>query len=70
MFIGPTQDFGQVPQVLVTVGVSVPQPNGGRAIVVCMPPGGAVPPVGPGTVAGSAAKFVTNIYRHLGLDQP
>jgi hypothetical protein len=51
------------------VGISVPQPNGGRAVVVCMPPGGAVPPVGAGTNAGSAARFVTNIYRHLGLDQ-
>jgi hypothetical protein len=50
------------------VGISVPQPNGGRAIVVCMPPGGAVPAVGPGLSAGSAARFVTNIYRHLGLD--
>jgi len=52
------------------VGVSVPQPNGGRAIVVCMPPGGAVPQVGPGIVAGSAARFITNIYRSLGLDLP
>jgi hypothetical protein len=52
------------------VGISVPQPNGGLAVVVCMPPGGSVPPVGAGTVAGSAARFVTNIYRHLGLDQP
>jgi hypothetical protein len=52
------------------VGISVPQPNGGRAVVVCMPPGGAVPPVGAGNVAGSAARFVTNIYRHLGLDKP
>jgi hypothetical protein len=52
------------------VGMSVPQPNGGLAIVVCMPPGGAVPPVGAGTVAGSAARFVTNIYRLLGLDRP
>jgi len=51
------------------VGMSVPQPGGGRAIVVCEPPGGAVPPVGAGTSAGSAARFVTNIYRHLGLDQ-
>jgi hypothetical protein len=52
------------------VGISVPQPNGGRAIVVCMPPGGAVPAVGPGNFAGSAARFITNIYRSLGLDQP
>ena len=52
------------------VGMSVPQLNGGRAIVVCMPPGGAVPPVGAGTTAGSAAKFITNIFRHLGLDIP
>ena len=52
------------------VGISVPQPNGGRAIVVCTAPGGAQPPVGPGTVAGSAARFITNIYRHLGLDRP
>ena len=52
------------------VGVSVPQANGGRAIMVCMPPGGSVPAAGAGTVAGSAAKFITNIYRHLGLDQP
>lgn len=52
------------------VGISVPQPGGGRAVVVCMPPGGAVPPVGAGTNAGAAARFVTNIYRHLGLDQP
>lgn len=52
------------------VGVGVPQPNGGIAIVVCMPPGGAVPPVGAGNVAGSAARFVTNIYRMLGLDRP
>jgi len=52
------------------VGVGVPQPSGGIAIVVCMPPGGAVPPVGPGNVAGSAARFVTNIYRMLGLDRP
>lgn len=52
------------------VGISVPQPSGGRAIVVCMPPGGAVPAVGAGTSAGSAASFVTNIFRHLGLDLP
>ena len=52
------------------VGVAVPQPSGGIGIVVCMPPGGAVPPVGPGTQAGSAARFVTNIYRMLGLDKP
>jgi hypothetical protein len=50
------------------VGMSVPQPNNGRAIMVCTAPGGAVPPVGAGTVAGSSARFVTNIYRHLGLD--
>ena len=56
------------------VGISVPQltddgrPNGGRAVVVCMPPGGAVPADGPGITAGSAARFVTNILRHLGLD--
>jgi hypothetical protein len=52
------------------VGISVPQPNAGRAIVVCMPPGAAVPAVGPGGQAGSAARFVTNVYRHLGLDLP
>ncbi|HEY6193647.1 MAG TPA: hypothetical protein VI504_01280 [Candidatus Eisenbacteria bacterium] len=52
------------------VGISVPQPGGGRAVVVCMPPGGAVPPVGSGGFAGSAARFVTNIFRHLGLDTP
>ncbi len=52
------------------VGISVPQPLGGLAVVVCVPPGAAVPPVGAGTVAGSAARFVTNIYRHLGLDGP
>src|SRR5262249_14640848 len=52
------------------VGISVPQPNNGRAILVCMPPGAAVPAVGAGTVAGSAARFITNIYRHLGLDEP
>jgi len=52
------------------VGMSVAQPGGGRAVVVCMPPGGAVPPVGSGAVAGSAARFVTNILRHLGLDLP
>lgn len=52
------------------VGISVPQPNGGRAIVVCMPPGAAVPAVGSGVQAGSAARFVTNVYRHLGLDLP
>ena len=52
------------------VGISVSQPGGGRAVVVCMPPGGAQPPVGAGTVAGSAARFVTNIFRHLGLDLP
>ena len=52
------------------VGIGVPQPGGGLAIVVCMPPGGAVPPVGAGSVAGSAARFVTNIYRQLGLDLP
>ncbi len=51
------------------VGISVPQLGGGRAVVVCMPPGGAVPAVGPGGFAGSAARFITNIYRHLGLDQ-
>jgi hypothetical protein len=50
--------------------MSVPQPLGGRAIVVCMPPGAAVPAVGSGVQAGSAARFVTNIYRHLGLDLP
>jgi len=52
------------------VGISVPQPNGGRAIVVCMPPGFAAPAVGPQINAGSAALFVTNIFRHLGLDRP
>jgi hypothetical protein len=52
------------------VGISVPQPNGGRAIVVCTAPGASVPPVGPGNVAGSAAQFVTNIFRQLGLDLP
>ena len=52
------------------VGISVPQPGGGRAVVVCMPPGAAVPAVGSGALAGSAAQFVTNIFRHLGLDSP
>ena len=52
------------------VGMSVAQPGGGRAVVVCMAPGAAVPAVGPGISAGSAARFVTNIYRHLGLDRP
>ena len=52
------------------VGIGVPQRNGGLAIVVCMPPGGSVPPVGAGNIAGSAARFVTNIYRMLGLDRP
>jgi hypothetical protein len=53
------------------VGVSVPQPSGGRAIVVCTAPGASVPSfTGPGTTAGSAAKFVTNILRQLGLDLP
>jgi hypothetical protein len=61
-----TPDLGDT----TAVGMSVPQPGGGRAIVVCMPPGGAQPPVGAGNVAGSAARFVTNIYRSLGLDRP
>jgi len=52
------------------VGISVPQPSGGRAIVVCTAPGSSQPPVGAGTTSGSAARFITNIYRHLGLDQP
>jgi hypothetical protein len=52
------------------VGIGVPQSNGGLAIVVCSAPGSSVPPVGAGTVAGSAARFITNIYRHLGLDLP
>jgi hypothetical protein len=52
------------------VGISVPQPLNGRAVVVCVPPGATVPPVGAGSVAGSAARFVTNILRHLGLDLP
>ncbi len=52
------------------VGMNVVQPGGGRAVVVCMPPGSAVPPVGAGTVAGAAARFITNIYRLLGLDRP
>jgi hypothetical protein len=52
------------------VGLSVAQPGGGRLAVVCMPPGAAVPPVGAGTAAGSAARFVTNLYRHFGLDRP
>ncbi len=52
------------------VGISVPQPLGGRAVVVCMPPGASVPPVGAGLQAGSSARFVTNIFRHLGLDAP
>ena len=52
------------------VGISVPQAGGGRAVVVCMPPGAAVPPVGSGAIAGSAAQFITNIFRHLGLDLP
>ena len=52
------------------VGISVPQQSGGRAIVVCVPPGSSVPPTVPRTNAGSAAKFITNIFRHLGLDTP
>ena len=52
------------------VGISVAQPNNGRAVVVCTVPGGAVPAVGPGSAAGSAAKFMTNIFRHLVLNQP
>ena len=52
------------------VGMNVAQSGGGRAVVVCMPPGGAVPAVGAGTAAGSAAKFITNIYRLFGLDRP
>lgn len=51
------------------VGMSVSQPGGGRAIVVCMPPGAASNPTG-GADAGAAAKFITNILRQLGLDQP
>lgn len=61
-----TPDLGDT----TAVGISVPQPSGGRAVVVCMPPGGAVPPVGSGVAAGSAARFITNIFRHLGLDLP
>jgi hypothetical protein len=48
--------------------MSVPQPNGGRAILVCTSPGSAQPLVGLGN--GTAARFITNIYRQLGLDQP
>jgi len=50
------------------VGISVPQPNGGRGIVVCIPPGVGSPVVGSRLFAGTAAQFVTNIFRHLGLD--
>jgi hypothetical protein len=52
------------------VGISVLQPGGGRAIVVCTVPGATVPPVGAGIQAGSAAKFITNIFRQLVLNQP
>jgi hypothetical protein len=52
------------------VGMSVPQPGGGRAILVCMAPGATVPPAGAGIQAGSAAKFMTNIFRQLVLNQP
>lgn len=51
------------------VGISVAQPNGGRAIVVCMPPGATTNPAG-GAGAGSAPRFITNIFRQLGLDLP
>lgn len=50
------------------VGISVPQTGGGRAIMVCTVPGAAFNPTG-GAAAGSAARFITNIYRQLGLDQ-
>jgi len=52
------------------VGISVARPSGGRAIVVCTVPGATVPPVGAGIQAGSAAKFITNIFRQLVLNQP
>lgn len=52
------------------VGISVAQPGGGRAIVVCTVPGATVPAVGAGIQAGSAAKFITNIFRQLVLNQP
>lgn len=52
------------------VGMSVAQAGGGRAVVVCTVPAAATPPVGAGTSAGTAARFITNIYRHLGLDRP
>ena len=52
------------------VGISVAQPSGGRCVIVCGVPGSTVPPVGAGIQAGSAAKFITNIFRHLVLNQP
>lgn len=52
------------------VGISVEQPSGGRVVLVCAVPGSAVPAVGAGNQAGSAAKFITNIFRHLVLNQP
>src|SRR5690242_19685895 len=54
----------------IPVGMSVPQPSGGRASVVCVPVGGAAPAVGAQITSGSAARFITNIYRQLGLDLP
>jgi len=51
------------------VGISVQQPNNGRAIVVCLTPGAAINPAG-GAGAGTAARFITNIFRQLGLDWP
>lgn len=51
------------------VGIGVAQPNGGRAIVVCTMPGAAVNPAG-GAGAGTAPRFITDILRQLGLDQP
>jgi len=46
------------------VGLTVPQPGGGRAVALVVPV-----VVTPGNNAGAAA-FVTNLLRHFGLDRP
>lgn len=49
----------------VTVGVSVPQPNGGRAVILSVPLGTSTPPNG-----STAARFLAKIFAQLGLTGP
>jgi hypothetical protein len=54
----------------LVVGVSVPQPSGGRAIVLCVPVGTSVASITAPPVAVLNSRFLAKAYEQMGLATP